>query len=214
MVIDPPFTTISPNDFVPGYFFRCAGYDSADLMAPVAWTQPGRTFFGPTEREPRLYVIIGPQRGGKSTLARKWLRREASLVGEMEDGVPRYMWDSDLLRLELYGERHKRCGEPMVYAIKNYAIRTALATESDVCVAGTHLSRTSLRRLLEIRRDLIPVLVDTPEDVCIERAIATGQEDLVPVIERSCRRLETIKNVGLHNYIQSILEDMDSKVSY
>lgn len=161
----------------------------------------------PFGRQPRLYFTIGAQRSGKTTLARKWLHREVHF--EHDDNFPRYLWDSDFLRLELYRQRYCRAGEPMIFAMKHYAIAASLRAGHDVIVAGTHTSRTSIQRILEIDPTAKPILVDTPEEVCLQRAIDTGQTDLLPVISRICRRIEKIKKIGLDNYISEILEDME-----
>lgn len=165
-------------------------------------------------REAKLYFTIGAQRSGKTTLARKWLNRKCSLVGEIDDGYPRYLWDSDYLRLELYNQRYCRMGESMTFAIKHYAIAAALRAGHDVVVAGTHTSKTSIRRILEIRRDAIPVMVDTPKEECQRRAIITDQADLVPVIERTCMQIDEIKRVGIKEMIGQILSEIDNRIPY
>ncbi len=165
-------------------------------------------------REPKLYFTLASQRAGKSTLARKWLQRKINLPGEIDDGFPRFLWDSDLLRLELYGDRYHRDGEAMVFAIKRYAIATALRAGHDVLVAGTHTSKTSIRRILEIRSNAIPVLIDTPMEVCQERAKATNQPDLLPVIERVCHQIKELKSVGIDKVISQILSDINQRIPY
>lgn len=170
------------------------------------------------DRKPKLYITLGCQRSGKSTLGRKWLRREISFDDSgcfgSDDNYPRYMWDSDLLRLEMHGRAYCRESEPMVFAVKNYAIRAALSSGSDVVVCGTHTSKSSIRRMLEIRRDLIPVVVDTDVDTCLQRAIDTGQGYLINVIPRVHRQLRGLLAEGLDKVIDGILDDIDNKVPY
>lgn len=201
------------------------GHFMGEYSPPSTFMGPGRndwTFTTQTlplppvvaDRPPKLYFTIGAQRSGKSTLGRKWLRRECSLTGEADDGYPRAMWDSDLLRLALHGERYNWETEPMVFAIKNYAIRALLATGSDVVCAGTHTSRASIRRLLEIRRDAIPVLIDTPEEECIRRAVKTDQEDLIPAIRKTRGRVDGIKLIGVDLFVETVRRDMDQGAVY
>lgn len=173
--------------------------------------------FMPTsfDRKPKLYFTIGPPRSGKSTKAKLWLQRRESLVGEADDGYPRYLWDSDILRLELYDKRYYREGEALVFAVKNLAIRSALKAGHDVVVAGTHTSRASIRRLLEIDREAIPVLVDTPEHICLFRAITSGQNDLVErKIPQSCKQVKDLIDYGIEKTMAEILSDIDNKVPY
>lgn len=171
------------------------------------------------DRPGRLYMSLGVQRSGKSTLARRWLRREVTLdqrgrEGAIDDGFPRFLWDTDALRLELHGKAWVEEAESIVFAIKRYAIATALRLGHDVFVAGTHTSRTSIRRLLEIRRDAIPVVVDTDVDTCLQRAIDTRQAYLLNVIPRTHRQLRELLAEGLDSVLDQIRFDIDHKVPY
>lgn len=168
------------------------------------------------DREARLYFCIGCQRSGKSTLARRWLHREGRLPAPLydDDGFPRFLWDTDALRLELSGKAYHHDAESVVFAVKRYAIAAALRLGHDVIVAGTHTSRSSVRRLLEIRRNAIPVVVDTPLDVCLDRAIATNQSYLLNVIPRTHAQLQQILEQGVEGFVASILRDMDEKEPY
>lgn len=166
------------------------------------------------DRPAKLYATIGTQRSGKTTEGRKWLRHQPNQILFSDDGFPRYLWDSDFLRLELHGQRWAKPAEPMVWAIKNYAIRAALAAGHDTLACGTHTTKASVRRLLEIDADCGFVIIDTPLEVCIERAYKTGQDDLVAVIPRLYQRVQEIKAMGLDSFIESVREDIRNDKKY
>lgn len=182
---------------------------------PGSWPAPRPSYSPPPEREARLYFTIGAQRSGKTTQGRRWLLRNPdNAISAEDDGFPRHLWDTDFVRLEIHGDRYNRSAEPVSFMVKRYAIGAALRAGHDVVVAGTHTSKASIRRILEIRRDAIPVLIDTPVETCKERAVATGQEDLLPVIERLCLRVSLIKDFGVADYVDEVRRDMDKKVPY
>ena len=152
---------------------------------------------------PKLHFTIGAARSGKSTFAREWVR---------ESGPnPRVVWNSDSCRLALHGERYASEAEPMVFAVKNYAIRTLLLSGHDVLVDGTHTTRESIKRLLEIDEEPVAYLFDTPAHVCIQRAHDTGQSDLVPVIERHSRQIQEILTFGYENLRAEILAEIKGR---
>jgi hypothetical protein len=104
--------------------------------------------------------------------------------------------------------------EPLMFAIKSLVIRVTLESGSDVFVAGTHTSRPSIRRMLEIRREAIPIVVDTDLETCLQRAMDTDQAYLLHVIPRVHRQLRSLLEDGLFQTIQSILIDMDCQEPY
>ncbi len=143
-----------------------------------------------------LLFTVGCARSGKSTFANKWVR---------EHGLrPRAIVCSDDIRLALHGKRFEAKAEPMVWAIHTYMAKALLTRGHDVLIDGTNTTRSSIRRILEIDRDASYVLIDTPKEECQRRAIATGQADLVPVIERMSMQLEEIKEYGIAKIIDEI----------
>jgi hypothetical protein len=139
-----------------------------------------------------LYFTIGLPRSGKSTQARKWLAGEIDIknnkfIDEFAcvsrfNNVPRIVVTPDAWRLAL-GHRYNWYAEPVVFAHVQIAVR-ALLQDYDVLVDDTHTTTESIKRILEVEPMAHPVLVDTPVEVCIERAISSGQKDLADVIKR------------------------------
>lgn len=70
----------------------------------------------------------------------------------------------------------------------------ALLYEHDVLVDGTHSTKKHIQRMFEIDNEAEFFFVDTPPSICKHRAIATGQRDLVPVIDRITDQLMELTN--------------------
>lgn len=162
------------------------------------------------KRRPRLYFTIGCARSGKSTFARRWLRRENEWLDpeHRSDGYPRAVWNTDSLRLRTGGRRYSRTVEPINYTIKYYSIGALLDYGHDVLVDGTHTTEWSIRNLLQVDIDAVPLVFPTPEDECIRRAHATGQSDLVPVIQRHSRQLRALLAEGVGEVMERLRREV------
>ncbi len=123
---------------------------------------------------PKLYYMIGAPRSGKSTFANKWVK-EAPM---------RVIVSSDDIRMAMHGKRYEPLAETLVFATKHVMIRALLSRGFDVLVDGTHSTKISIQRILEIDNLATAIILDTPKETCVQRAIDTGKPDLVPVIER------------------------------
>lgn len=151
----------------------------------------------------KLYMTVGSARCGKSTYCTNWVKEKTNRV----------IVCSDDIRKALHGNRYASYSEGMVYAIKGIMIRALLSRGFDVIVDGTHTSRESVKRILEIDPDAVAILFDTDEETCIERAKTTNQEDLIPVIQGQFRNLESIRQEfgTFGNFMQDILKDINSR---
>ena len=151
--------------------------------------------------ESRLIVLQGNTRSGKSTYANRWARED----------IMRVVINSDSLRLALTGQRYNYLAESVVFSMKYVFIRALLKQGYTCLVDGTNSSDISIQRILEIDPKAEFVLIDTPTEVCIKRAIDTHQEDLIPVIERIGKNIERIKAVGIENIRKEILETIKNR---
>jgi predicted kinase len=154
-----------------------------------------------------LFFMMGVQRSGKSTFATEWVR--AVLL----NGRPRALVCSDDIRLALYGERYRHEGEPMVWAINGYMVEALLARGHDVLVDGTNTTRPSIKRILEVDINARPFVINTPKDVCLQRAVLTNQTDLLPVIERCHQQLEELRSYGIEKTIQEVRQSIIARRS-
>lgn len=154
------------------------------------------------ERKPRLYFTIGLQRSGKSTYCTRWAQRLE--MREADDRYPRAIVCADSIRLAHHGERYLRKPEPFIFAFDTLMIQSLLERGHDVIADETATTERSIRRILEIDIDAQHVVIDTPKQVCIERAYKTNQPDLVPVISRCSEQFERLKNLGFDNAIEQV----------
>ncbi len=160
-------------------------------------------------KQSRLHFTISAPRAGKSTYCTQWVRFFGESVDCGDPGYcPRTIVCADEIRLAMHKQRYNRAAEPMVFAVKNFMIKALIGRGMNVIVDGTHTTETSIRRLLEIDLDAVPHLIETPKDVCLERAVQTDQRDLIPHIERTHDQLTRLKARGIEEVMQSIREDI------
>lgn len=154
--------------------------------------------------KPHLYFTIGFPRSGKSSLSKLWQEKKNNIIfnkfvdTEQHISVkfypdfPRVVITPDSWRLAM-GHRYNGYTEPLVFAHVQLAIRAMLLSGYDVLVDDTHTSETSIYRIFEENINAIYVEVNTPEDICIERAHNTHRSDLEPVIRRMAINLAKLK---------------------
>lgn len=163
-------------------------------------------FNSPMVTTGHLHFMIGLPRSGKSTWATKWMRAPSRQVGGVP--FPRVVVCADNIRLAVHGQRFNSRAEPTVHMIKDYMTVSLLDRGHDVLVDGTHTTKASLRRLMQIDPNATWTHIATPKDVCQERAVACGQADLVPIIERMGRQLQTLLDSGISSVLQEIKEEL------
>lgn len=135
-----------------------------------------------TTTKPELIAMMGLPRSGKSTIV-KYLMHEL--------GCP--VVRRDAIRLALHGERFVSEAEPMVKAMSLYMIRSLfLAGHQTVICDETNYSRAARDSIKSKDWNTVFYEVTTNVDVCKERAVLTGQPDLVPVIEEMFGRYERL----------------------
>jgi hypothetical protein len=161
----------------------------------------------------RLYFLIGLARSGKSTLARRWLNKEIDfpcinrLTPHIGVNQPRVIVCRDQIRLAL-GHRYNGFVEDFVAATAT-AMTRALLIDHDVLLDETHTTASNIKKAFQIDPMAIWYHVNTDASVCKERAVATGQEDLVPVIDRMMKNLLELTHRGvLLTCVEQIREEV------
>lgn len=158
----------------------------------------------------KLIILSGCPRSGKSTIANRWVNNEIDIENntiidtliDNETGFairrlpknPRVIVCSDDIRLALTGERFNINVEGFVHAIQKVMIKSLLNRGFDVIVDGTHTKLEHIQELLYIDPTADYLIVDTPYNECINRAICTDQTDLIKVIGRMDKQLSEWKN--------------------
>jgi predicted kinase len=133
-----------------------------------------------------LILTVGLPRSGKSTWAQK-------------QGLP--IVSADAIRLALYGRAFEGLAEDFVWAQAAVMVRALfLAGNATIILDATSItkSRRDKWKWNPLWEGKVPQWVrkyqvfDTPMDVCKERAIATDQAYLLPVIDRMAADREDI----------------------
>lgn len=150
----------------------------------------------------KIICLIKSARAGGSTFAQKWLQESDP------DGFQRVVVNGDNIRLSLYNKRYCSNGEGFVHAIEEVMIRSLLMNENQkLLLDDTHTTKSSIKKVLQLDIDAEFIFIDTPKDVCYERARATNQEDLITkgVIDRHFKNLIELSEYGVekHNELKN-----------
>lgn len=89
------------------------------------------------------------------------------------------------MRLALHGQRFLKDAEDMVTSMTRYMVKAMFLGGNQTVILDE--CNVTYERREEWRSDkwhTVFQYFDTPMETCTERAIATGHEDLIPVIER------------------------------
>jgi predicted kinase len=130
----------------------------------------------------RLIGLVGLPRSGKSSLAKELAKHLRAPIVE-----------PDAVRLSFHGKRFYAPAEPMVWAVVKLMVKSLFqAGHEDVIFDATNVTMDRRRDWLSSVWKTQWLVVDTPPHICIERAIATGYSDLVPVISRMSQEWEPL----------------------
>jgi tRNA uridine 5-carbamoylmethylation protein Kti12 len=129
-----------------------------------------------------LLAMVGLPRSGKSTMVAQLSKQYGAPI------VRR-----DAIRLALHGMRYKGEAEPMVKAVSLYMIRSLFLAGHDMVICDeTNYSRAARDYIKSPDWETKFMVVNTSPEVCKERAIATGQPDLISVIDDMYKRYEPL----------------------
>lgn len=146
----------------------------------------------------QLICMHGLPRSGKSTLTGK-LRKHL--------GAP--VVNADAVRLALHGQRYQALAEPFVKAIRLTMVRSLfLAGHDTVIYDETTFSRAARDQIKDPGWQTRFYHVDTDPDVCKQRAYATNQPDLIPVIDTMLARYEPLGEDELRYELPAELRDL------
>ncbi len=149
-------------------------------MSPEQQSFCGRSMPG------KLSYLIGLPRAGKSSYADIWAYEPKE--------KPRAIISGDAFRNALYGRSFQIEAEGTVFAMMDVAARALLARGHDIIIDETSTSEATLLRYYRIDINAQPIWIDTPMEVCIERAIVSGKPYLEGPIRRMALQLEKLKS--------------------
>lgn len=146
----------------------------------------------------KLICMYGLPRSGKSTVARELARLTGSPIV-----------NRDSIRLALTGQRYQKLAEPMVRAFAIVMVRSLFkAGHYTVIVDETNVKRSTRDFWATSDNDWRTqfLVVPTPVDVCLKRALATEQDDLVPVITSMADTGDRLEDDEVMFEIESLLD--------
>lgn len=126
----------------------------------------------------RLLVTVGLPRSGKTTWARSI-------------GAP--VVNPDSIRLALHGQRFQALAEPFVWAAAQLMVRALfLAGHATVIIDATNTTQKRRAIWLSDEWDTFFAPITASRDVCIQRAEAIGDIEIIPVINRMADQFEPL----------------------
>lgn len=132
--------------------------------------------------KPLLIATVGLPRSGKSTI-----------VGRLSLLLGAPVVRRDAIRLALHGQRYLTDAEPMVKAFGLYMTKALFLAGHEVVICDeTNYSKAAREALKSDLWDVEFLVVNTSPEVCKARAVATGQSDLIPVIDEMWARYEPL----------------------
>lgn len=134
-----------------------------------------------------IVLMMGLPRSGKSTEAKR-LR--------VEKGWP--VVNRDSIRLALHGQRYVTEAEPMVKAMAIIMVRALFNAGHDVIIVDETSIKLETRKFWgsgnpESEWEVKVLHIDTPVEVCLERADLTNDERIKSVIERMDEDFEPLE---------------------
>lgn len=172
-----------------------------------------------------LYFTVALARAGKTTFCNRWVRGPFGPDSEgrppdnvqfhyLKDEVhivrPRVVINGDSFRKALHGREYEALAECMVFAAMDVAARALLQDGYDVMIDETATTPETIKRYLRIDIDAQPVFIDTPLEVCLQRAMDGKKEFLVEPIKRMHKQLCLLKQDWPHNF-ESWKEEVRSR---
>jgi predicted kinase len=134
-----------------------------------------------SESRNELLLMVGLPRSGKSTYAKSLIGSDWAIV------------NPDSIRLALTGQRYVEEIEPYVWAIaKTMVVSLFNAGHKKVVFDATNTTKKRRDFWKDDRWDIYYRHINTDKETCIERAKATNQLDLIPVIEKMAAEWEPV----------------------
>ena len=134
---------------------------------------------------PKITIMCGLPRSGKST----WVAQNRT------DEV---IISADKLRELVYGQRFFAGGEPLVWAVRGLMLEYLMQQKLNIIVDETNTTKERRAAIIKLAKRYRYYIICrccnlVSVDTCKERAIATDQNDLLPIIDNMAEKFELPK---------------------
>ena len=132
---------------------------------------------------PRLILLVGIPGSGKTTYARKYMKRESNTIH----------LSSDSIRAELYGDESTQGDPAEVFSLMQKRAVEALNNGNDVLYDATNVTRKDRASIINISPKFAKIeahIIWAPIEVCIERDISRDRTVGNVVIDKMLKRFQ------------------------
>jgi predicted kinase len=124
---------------------------------------------------PKLYVMVGFPRSGKSTHVNKNFKDIVKV-------------SADQLRLLIHGKPFLKEKETFVWKVREIMLKALCEQSLDIVIDETNLTKERRKKSINFSKEYgyetVAIVIPTDKNTCKERAKKTGQDHLIPVIDR------------------------------
>ena len=135
-------------------------------------------------KKPTVFIMVGLPRSGKSTYVEQYKGLRAII-------------SADQLRYIVYGQRFWGPGEDMMWTVRKIALKMLMEQGIDIMIDETNTTASRRKPIIDLAKEygyyVEAVVIETPKDICIERAKAEGDDNLISVIERMAGQYESVQ---------------------
>lgn len=127
-------------------------------------------------------ILVGLPNSGKTTYANKHKKNYVVI-------------SADQVRKLVYGQKFFEGGEPLVWAIRNIALKMLMEQGKNILIDETNTTVERREPIIELAQEygytIKAVFFNVSKEECISRARKEGNDTIIPIIERMANQLQT-----------------------
>lgn len=129
----------------------------------------------------KLFFTTGLPRSGKSTLRRRVVKLVEKYYSDLLITV-----SADDLRFICYGERYNQEKEPEVWRVRERLLRMLMGYGISIIIDETNTTEKRRSHIIKLGKEygyeIICLSVDSPPNICKDRALALKDTKIIPII--------------------------------
>lgn len=126
-----------------------------------------------------ITLMCGLPRSGKST----WVK---------ENKTNEVVVSADEFRFLVYNQRFWSGGEPLMWSIREMFLKMLMKQGIDIIVDETNTTKDRRAPIISLAKEygytIQCQVIQTNREVCMDRALENGQDNLVPIIDRMSKQ--------------------------